>query len=144
MAARGFTLLELLVVLALAALIIALVPPMLSRGMPGVELKAAARDVAAGLREARSRSLAGNAEVLFTVDVESRSFAVAGGRSRRLPGRLTLSLYTAERELVDSQVGSIRFFPDGSSTGGGVRLSSESGGYDVTVDWLTGQVAIRR
>jgi general secretion pathway protein H len=39
-------------------------------------------------------------------------------------------------------VGSIRFFPDGSSTGGGVLLESDQAGYDVLVDWLTGGISI--
>ena len=47
---RGFTLLELLVVLALATLLIALVPPLISAALPGVELKSSARKVAASVR----------------------------------------------------------------------------------------------
>ena len=144
MAAKGFTLLELLVVLALLALALLLVPPMLSKGVPGAELKAAASEVAAGLREARSRAIARNSEVAFVVDVEARSFHFgATARPRVLAQGLTLSLVTADSEQTGATRGSIRFFPDGASTGGRITLSLGERRYDVAVDWLTGQVSVQ-
>jgi len=46
----GFTLLELMVVLAIAAIMMTVVPPLLSSALPGAQLKSAARQLAAGLR----------------------------------------------------------------------------------------------
>ena len=144
MTARGFTLLELLVVLALVALALALVPPMLSSGVPGAELKAAARDITAGLRETRSRAIARNTEVAFVVDVEARSFRVGGAAApRAVPEPILLSLVTAQQEQTDETRGGIRFYPDGSSTGGRITLSHGDRSYDVTVDWLTGRISLR-
>ncbi len=143
MTAKGFTLLELLVVLVLVVLAVTLIPPMLSRGVPGAELRAAARAVAGGLTEARSRAIARNTEVTLTVDVEARTFAIGGGRPRSMPQALSLSLVTAQSEQLDEARGGIRFFPDGSSTGGRITLSRGERNYDVTVDWLTGRVSVR-
>ena len=36
----------------------------------------------------------------------------------------------------------IRFFPDGSATGGRVRLARDNRQYVVVVDWLTGSVSL--
>jgi len=144
MALKGFTLLELLVVLALVALALTLVPPMFSRGVPGAELKAAARQVAAGLTEGRSRAIASNAQVAVAVDVEAHSLRVGEAPARALPATLSLTLVTAESERLDENRGSIRFFPDGGSTGGRVSLSLGDRSYDVTVDWLTGRVSTAR
>ncbi len=143
MAPKGFTLLELLVVLALVALVLALVPPMFSRGVSGTELRATARIFTAELRGARSEAIARNAEVAFTIDVEAGSYGVgAAAGSRRVPEGLTLVLVTAESEQVGLRRGSIRFFPDGSSTGGRITVSRGDKAYDVTVDWLTGRVSL--
>jgi general secretion pathway protein H len=49
---------------------------------------------------------------------------------------------TAAHEAADDRVGSIRFFPDGSSTGGRISLSSGKSIHTVVVDWLTGHVRI--
>ena len=38
--------------------------------------------------------------------------------------------------------GAIRFFPDGSSTGGEIMLAGAAGTFFVRVDWLTGRIRI--
>ena len=52
-------------------------------------------------------------------------------------------LYTAQSEIVDDKHGAIRFYPDGSSTGGRVTLASGERKFLVDVDWLTGRVTIK-
>ena len=54
---RGFTLVELLVVLVIAALILALVGTSISRSISGAEMRNAARQVAASLRYTRTRAI---------------------------------------------------------------------------------------
>jgi general secretion pathway protein H len=141
--AGGFTLLELLVVLTLLSLLLIALPPVITSG-GGVGLKAAARDVAAGLRRAQGRAVATNREVAFVLDLNARRFRIGGeGEAKPLPDDLTLRLYTARSELVDAATGAIRFYPDGSSTGGEIALGSDTRAYHVAVDWLTGRVSIR-
>ena len=140
---RGVTLLELLIVLTLMALIAAMVLPMFSTGVSGTDLKTAARDVAAGLRLARDRAIAQRTESLLELNLEARTFRVSPDeRSHRLPEKLDLKLYTAQRDLLNDKVGAIRFFPDGGSNGGRISLAAGERKYDVDVDWLTGRVAI--
>lgn len=142
-ASRGFTLLELLLVLVIAAAGYALVVRVTS-GMSGAELKSAARAVAAGLRDARGRAIARQESTTLTVDVEKRNFSVGdAGRPRQLPARLEMKLYTAQSEIVDGKRGAIRFHPDGSSTGGRVTLAAGGRSLLVDVDWLTGRVRIK-
>jgi general secretion pathway protein H len=140
---RGFTLLELVVVLTLLSLLLIVLPPAI-RGGGDAGLRAAAHDVAAGLRRAQSEAVARNRAVAFVLDVNAHRFRVgAGGATRALPDDVALRLYTAGSELIDAATGAIRFYPDGSSTGGEITLSSETRDYHVAVDWLTGRVSIR-
>ena len=142
-ASAGFTLLELLVVLALMVMVYALALPVISASLPGTELKGAARQLAAGLRKARSQAVTRKEEAVLTIDVEQRNFEVSGDKhSYVLPAKLEISLFTAQSELLRDKVGSIRFYPDGSSTGGRITIASGERKYQVNVDWLTGQVAI--
>lgn len=143
MASRGFTLIELLVVLALMALVVVVASPLISTAFPGTELKVAARDLAAGLRYARSQAITRNAEVEFVLDVANGRFAIGGGKEiGDLPSGLDISLVTARSETFGETTGAIRFFPDGSSTGGGIRLAGGAREYHVMVDWLTGRVSV--
>lgn len=143
-AQHGFTLLELLLVLVIAAAGYALVVRFTSGGVSGAELKSATRAVAAGLRDARGTAIATQQSAAMTLDLERRSFEVTGGRGARvLPERLELKLYTAQSEIVDGKRGAIRFYPDGTSTGGRVTVGSGERRFLVDVDWLTGRVSIK-
>jgi general secretion pathway protein H len=53
-----------------------------------------------------------------------------------------LSLVAGRSELIGRSAGQIRFFPDGTSTGGRVTLTGSGSRYNVVVDWLTGLAAI--
>jgi general secretion pathway protein H len=135
--------LELLVVLSIMALVAAFVVPLLGSGVSTAELKAAARQVAAGLRLARSEAVATRQETRLVLDVEERTMRLDRETGRHaLPHGIEIKLFTAERDLVDEKVGAIRFYPDGGSNGGRVTLASGERKYDVDVDWLTGRVAI--
>jgi len=140
---RGVTLLELLIVLSIMAIVAAMVVPMLGGGVSTGELKGAARQVAAGLRLARSEALATRQETRVVLDLERRTFQVErDAREHALPRQIELKLFTAESDLVSDKIGAIRFFPDGGSNGGRVSLAVGERKYDVDVDWLTGRVAI--
>lgn len=140
---RAFTLLELVVVLALAAILMALVPPLLSKGVSSAELKGAARELTAALKYARSQAITHHQEVILTLDLERRRFSVTGReRSYALPEDIEISLVTARSEVTADRIGKIRFFPDGTSTGGRITLGQGERKYQVDINWLTGQVAI--
>ena len=140
---RGFTLIELLVVLSIAALALAVVPPLFSRALPGVQLKAGARDLAAGLRAARGRAISRHRPAALYLDLERREARVDGRRRPiHLAGDWPIHLTAAGSELTDETEGAIRFFPDGSSTGGRIALGEPGHGYRVDVDWLTGRVSL--
>ena len=140
---RGFTLLELLLVLVIAATGYAMVVRFTGSGASGAQLKGAARTVAAGLRDARGQAIATQSSAALAVDLDKRTIEVTGaGRPRALPERLDITLDTARSETVDTRRGAIRFFPDGSSTGGRVTLAAGERKLRVDVDWLTGRVSI--
>jgi general secretion pathway protein H len=137
----GFTLLELMVVLAIATLLLAIAPPLITSALPGVELKAAARRVTAGLRLAREEAIRSGRDATFVIDVDSRVFEVEGGyRRSSLPEDLNVKLEAAEQEMLNEHTGGVRFYPDGSSTGGRVILALGDRGYQVGVQWLTGRI----
>jgi general secretion pathway protein H len=141
----GVTLLELLVVLTIMAIAAAFVYPMFSgTGASTGELKSAARQIAAGLRAARSEALATRQETRLVLDLEQRSFRIdRDAYVHPLPKVIEMKLFTAQSDLVNDRVGAIRFFADGGSNGGRVTLASGARKYDIDVDWLTGRVAIR-
>jgi general secretion pathway protein H len=139
----GFTLIEVLAVLFIGALVYALVLGVPMRGSSIADLKAAARTLASGLRQAQTTAMATRRDALLTLDLEARQFQVTGAEGmRELPRDLELKLFTAQTEVASENKGSIRFYPDGSSTGGRITVSAGERKYLVDVDWLTGRVSI--
>jgi general secretion pathway protein H len=139
----GFTLVELLVVLAIGGILLAVTPPLINAAMPGVELKAAARRTAGSLRLAREIAIAEGRDAAWVLDVEQHRYGIENDhRSGSLPAGLDIELVAAEEEMQSEAVGAIRFYPDGSSSGGRVILKLGDGGLQVGVNWLTGRILI--
>jgi general secretion pathway protein H len=141
----GFTLLELLVVLVLMALVAGLVISRLPLGPSRTQVVASAKSLASGLRIARGAAIHENREAVFTLDLAARRYWVDGRDPVAVMPDIGMSFDIAATEREDETTGRIRFFPDGSSTGGRIRLSLPKGDAAptiVTVDGITGHVAI--
>lgn len=141
---RGFTVVELLVVITIAVMLLGIVGVRFAAGTPGVELRGATRDISSGLRHVRSLAMVTGQEQVFMMDIDQKTYWIGGrdGQLRSLPERVELHLFTARQEVIDDNIGGIRFFPDGSATGGRVTISIEGSEYEVDVDWITGRVKI--
>ena len=110
---------KVLIVLVLMAILAAVVYPMFGgTGVSTGELKSAARQVAAGLRSARSEAIATRQETRVMLDLEQRAFRIERDVVvHTLPRNIEVKLFTAQSDLVNERVGAIRFFPDGGSNG---------------------------
>src|SRR5262245_57027955 len=127
----GFTLIEMIVVLAIVALMMILVMTNQARVSPAVHARAAAQTVSAVLREARSEALMLDRSVPVAFDVVNRTYQSGNSPRNTLPDDLRLSLLVGN-DQADPGRGTIRFDPDGSSSGG--RVSIEGGNQT----WLVG------
>lgn len=143
-ASRGYTLLELLVALAVIGLVLASVPMIVASARPGPAARVAAEELAAALRLTRSEAIGRYAPATLLLDVDQRVYRGADGGERALAENLEFKFVTARSELIGEAAGQIRFFPDGSATGGRITVSDGGQSYVVTVDWLTGAVDVER
>ncbi|MDH3715622.1 MAG: GspH/FimT family pseudopilin [Gammaproteobacteria bacterium] len=142
-AAAGFTLLEILVVLSIASLLLTLVPLAFSGSVDLVRSKGAARELAATLQSARGRAVARNRIVDVTLDADAGRYVnSASGDERVLPKGVRLTLVDVDRHDTDSEQGRIRFFPDGSSSGGKLLLEDGTRRFTIAVHWLLGRVDV--
>ena len=140
----GFTLVELMVVMVIAALALALVGTSISRNISGAEMRTAARKVAASLRYTRTQAILTKSEQVFLLDTEALTYQAADRKPVELPKGMMVELNTARTELTSETAGGIRFYPDGGSTGGNVRLDANGRIYRVNVAWLTGEASVER
>jgi general secretion pathway protein H len=142
-AAQGFTLLELIIVLLISVLGFAVIGSNISSGNQTTRLQAAARDIASALRYAHGQALMSRQPVSVAVNLADNSYRISNrDKIYHLDERIDISLTVAEEEFADGQEGSIKFFGDGSSTGGRVTLEWGPQLRRIDVNWMTGAVAI--
>ncbi|CAA9892170.1 General secretion pathway protein H [Candidatus Methylobacter favarea] len=140
---QGFTLLELTIVLVIAVLGFSVIGINLSSGNDATEIKAAARDIVSALRYARGQALISHEETTLTLDLEENSYLISNrDKVYALPQTIDITLVTAQDELNGNGTGSIRFFADGSSTGGRVTLERGNSSWQIDINWLTGQIEL--
>ena len=140
----GFTLIEMIVVIAILGLTLALIGLKLQPVSPASHARAAAEQISGALRSARSQAVMSNRSVTFTLDLSPPGYRWGAQPVNPLPGDISFNLLTG-RDLVSSNTqGRIRFDPDGGSSGG--RLTINGGGqvWMVGVDWLSGRVSVAR
>ena len=138
---RGFTLVELLVVFAITALLIGLVPVAFDRMRESAQYRNTLRAMLTDMRSARYRAVTEGEETRFKVNLEQRTYGIDGQPLREFPESLQVRLIVAGSEMSDRNEGSIRFLSDGGATGGSVDIVRGSGvGVRLRVDWLSGKV----
>lgn len=145
--ARGFTLMELLVVLVIAGLAVSMVGPAFQRMLPGLGLEAETRTLAAMLRHARSQAILSGAQVSISADADSGGLRLSYRTAPYIPPRgLQVDLEGGPGPGSDGAEGGaqILFYPRGDSSGGSIilKLKLEDGEKNsvIVVDWLSGRV----
>jgi len=137
-AAAGFTLVELLVFMAIVAVGAAIAIPSIMRPSDRLGLAVTAREVTGALRQTRSAAITRNTEISLIIDADQRTYASAVVGERRFPAEIEVLMKVADTERVSASRGGFRFFPDGSSTGGEVTLLFRGKRAKLCVHWLTG------
>jgi len=140
--AAGFSLIEIIVVLAILGFALVLIVGYKPPWSRGLDLDAGAAELAGQLRLARSEAIAGNHAVTLDLDLAGHRYRLGDAAPRPLPAGFAVELMTVAGERQAATAGGIRFHPDGSSTGGRIVLAGGSRRVAIGVDWLTGRVAV--
>jgi len=157
----GFTLLELVVVVAIVGVVASLVFPALGDGLRRWRLQGGVREVATTLKFARNQSVAARASLQVILDrgrsvywldrpgdparYDPEHAIERGVRLFALPKGVRFGEVTAAGPDPGAERVGILFFPKGNSAGADVQIVDGQGGaYRIHVDSMTGRARVYR
>jgi general secretion pathway protein H len=139
----GFTLLEMVCVLAIIALLAAVLLPNMPRQTSRSRLEAYAIEAATLLKTDRSAAIRQRLEVTTLIDAQSRSVrSGASGETLRLPEDVRFQALLPENCNHRPAIATISFFASGMSCGGVIALTRDDMGYEIRINWLTGRIEV--
>ncbi|MGX1321677.1 general secretion pathway protein H [Bradyrhizobium sp. USDA 377] len=142
-AEAGFTLLEMVCVLAIVAMLAAILLPRMPTATSRPRLEAYAVEVAALLKADRNAAVSRYGAVSAVVDARART--VRSGSSAwivQVPQDVVFDALLPQRCNGRPALSTISFFASGMSCGGTIRLTRFGSAIEVRVNWLTGGVEI--
>ncbi|HZP41448.1 MAG TPA: GspH/FimT family pseudopilin [Candidatus Binatia bacterium] len=123
-AARGFTLIEMTMVLLIIAIGSALVIPMIESGIEAREVRRAARQIASTMHYCRGEAVSRGMPQELVIDATKNSLhTTAWGRWAVLTDRALIERITGGNQVEDGVV-QILFFPNGASSGAEVVVAN--------------------
>lgn len=128
-----------LVVLTILGIMMALVLPQFLRSNT-MSPRTIALRIVEKANLARLAAIKSGSETSLLIDTSGRSIgASVGGEDILIPPSIGLEATIGKSSGTTVTKGDIRFLPDGSSSGGELRLSGERGSpIKVRINWLTG------
>jgi general secretion pathway protein H len=140
---RGFTLLEMVCVLALIAMMAAVLLPFIPQHTSRSRLQAYALQTAALLKADRNTAIRRGVDVATLVDATGRSIrSGATADMVRIPDDVGFEALLPQTCNRRRALSTISFFASGMSCGGAIALTRLDAGYEIRVNWLTGRIEI--
>ena len=142
--ARGASLLEMLLVIALIAALGVLAAAALSGGFAGMQLRSNAKQIAAQLRYTRTQAIATGTPQRFTLDPARACLDRAERPQRRDPAIAGRRLHRRARSAADARARARSCSSPMAPPPAAACSSGKQAAWNIDVAWLTGEVRMRR
>jgi general secretion pathway protein H len=140
---EGFTLIEMLALLAIIAIAVGAAASSIGNGRAGRSPEIAAMETALRARGLRHHAIRYGRDTVLLVDTSAR--AIGGGPDipiYNVDPSVDINLVISENERISADVGGIRFFANGKSSGGAIVFRRGGKVHEVRINWFSGRVEI--
>lgn len=153
--ARGFTLLEIILVLVFIGLIAGLTTPFVMSTLERIKHQTEARKINSALRYARSEAITRKTATTFNANISSQKYWLSSKETKTssvgktLDPEFSMLHITTREETIEDGTFTIIFYPRGNSSGGMIRVTKVTPGksdpaYEITIDPITGSSRIEQ
>jgi len=152
---RAFTLLEMLLTVAVLAILVAVVVPRAGRSFGRLALRDAAETLATNVRFAQATAIARGSTMGVAFDTDAGTYRleewtgkgvqpVPGpmGEPFRLPAGVVFADIQLRAEDGTTKVDSLTFYPDGRGSSGEIKIVGAEGAFGVSVTRAVGRVLL--
>jgi general secretion pathway protein H len=140
---RGFTLLELMLVILLAMLILGLTTLFFARTLPSGRLNAAARELSATVRSARALAQISGERQSLVLDLDAGIYGIEGRGEKKLPREITLKVIDPLTGPVEQGTFTMVFDPTGFMSGATLELATTKRAIRIQTDPVVGAVTLK-
>lgn len=145
---NGFTLIEMIAVLALIALFLGLVTPFAMKTLDRIQGDSSVRKMVSMLASARSQAVAAKTSYVFQGDLDQNRYWVTHPETEKTSEVIELDRMIRFQEFYDGEnsfhegIFSVTFYPLGNTSGGTILLVSSAAdapSFLLTIDPVTGK-----
>jgi general secretion pathway protein H len=141
--ARGFTLLEIIIVLFLMALLFGLVTGFFANVLPSARLGATARELSASIRQTKALAQNRGEEMILTINLDTRQYGIVGGAMKIIPPEVSITVDDPALGEIRNGKYSVVFGAGGGVEGGTVVLRYKKKAFLIETDPIVGSVVVR-
>ena len=135
----GFTLIEVLVVLVIMAAVVSSISYVTLNKHES--LKDLTGRIVQQIRLTRQLAVRTGKAQQFAINLGDNTFDFAEDLIE-LPAEVSITVNTAENQLIDKETVGVTFFPDASSSGGNITLEAARQTFKIFIVWISGKVTV--
>jgi len=140
---KGFTLLELIIVMFLIGLTLSLAAVLFSNSLPSSKFSATTREIAASIRHARTLAQLKGEKQTFTIDMEAHKYGIDTVTSRDIPPGISIKVADPLQGDVQSGKYQFDFPPTGGTQGGTIVLWNSKKTVRIEIDPIVGSAVVK-
>lgn len=140
---KGFTLLELIIVIFLISLMLGLSAVFFANTLPSGRLNATVREMTAMIKYARSFASINGEPQTVTLDLDAKRYGIEGRGYRKIPTDVNIMVIDALEGEVNNGQYPLIFYASGAVDAGGIVLWNDKKKVTIQMDPVVGSVVIR-
>ncbi|MFK0693146.1 prepilin-type N-terminal cleavage/methylation domain-containing protein [Mesorhizobium sp. IMUNJ 23033] len=137
-ATAGFTLVEMLVVLAILAMVAAIAAPGIAKSYRTKSLESVVSEVTMRLRLSRTLAIATAGPKRIVFDPRAGAIRFDERTVLTVPDEFKMTVTTGQETVLAGRQATLTFLPDGSASGMDIDLNGKGQAARIEVNWLTG------
>ena len=140
---KGFTLLELIIVIFLVGLMLSLASVFFANTLPSSKFSATAREIAATIRHARNLAQLKGERQTVTIDMDAHKFGIDGVGAKDMPAGVSVKVIDPRVGDIETGKYQIDFAPTGGIEGGTIVLWNSKKKVTIEIDPIVGSAVIK-